>query len=85
MQTKTIFSLLFAVTGINAAPGISRRQDAVPLQIYDSAGCNNGPTPVTTVFLPTDGSCFGFSPIVSANTDSGLVNTGDLPAGCKSK
>jgi len=87
MQTYAVaLSLLFAATGINAAPGVSPRQStSIPIQIFDSAGCNNGP-PTTTINLPTDGSCFGFSPVVSSNTDSGLIDSSvTLGAGCRSK
>ncbi|OAL05375.1 hypothetical protein IQ06DRAFT_312761 [Phaeosphaeriaceae sp. SRC1lsM3a] len=84
MQFTTIATLLAIAAGINAV-AIEKRLDAVPLSIYESAGCNNGPTPVTTAFIPTDGKCFSVSPIISGNTDSGIISQSQLlalPAGC---
>lgn len=62
--------------------------DPAFLQLVQSLGCNDGPTPVTTAWVPTDGSCFGISPIISGNTDSGMIlqqNLATLPTGCKRK
>ncbi|KAH7384281.1 hypothetical protein DE146DRAFT_221819 [Phaeosphaeria sp. MPI-PUGE-AT-0046c] len=84
MQFTTFATLLAVAVGINAV-AIEKRIDAIPLSIYQSAGCNDGPTPVTTAYIPTDGSCFGVSPIISGNTDSGIIsqrNLAALPAGC---
>jgi hypothetical protein len=85
MQFTILASLLIAATGINAAPSLSARLDAIPLSIFSGLGCNDSPTPLTTAFVPTDGSCFGISPIVSGNTDSGIIDQTllkTLPAGC---
>lgn len=56
--------------------------------VDESAGCNDGPNSVTTAFIPTDGACYGVSPIVSGNTDSGIISQSQLaalPAGCTRK
>lgn len=82
----TVATLLFAAAVSGAA--VEKRLDAIPLSIYESDGCNNGPTPATTAYIPTDGSCFGVSPIISGNTDSGIIsqsNLAALPAGCTRK
>ncbi|KAF2280137.1 uncharacterized protein EI97DRAFT_439202 [Westerdykella ornata] len=84
MQTKTVLaSLLFAAIGTQAAPSVHARQaDSIPLNIYEGDGCNRGP-PITTANVPTDGSCFAFSPILSSQTDSARIDAaGSLPAGC---
>ncbi|KAF2826037.1 hypothetical protein CC86DRAFT_38293 [Ophiobolus disseminans] len=85
MHFSTLTTILLAATGISAFPALQKRLDAIPLSIYPSTGCNSGPTPLTTAFIPTDGSCFGISPIVSGNTDSGIISQSQLlalPAGC---
>lgn len=85
MQTSLFISLLFAATGIKAAPSLVARLATIPVGIYSGPGCNNTPGPATTANVPTDGSCFPISAIVSGNTDSGLIdmNLVTLPAGCK--
>lgn len=81
MQNALLLCLLTAFTGINAAPSLASRQlDAIAIGVYDSDGCNNGP-PSNTANVPTDGSCFPISAILTENTSSGLVDTA-LPAGC---
>jgi hypothetical protein len=87
MYTTLFVSFFLAITGINAAPSLVPRLPSIPVEIYTGAGCNNSPTPITTAYVPTDGSCFPISPIVSGNTDSGLLNTNQvmLPAGCTGK
>ncbi|KAH7377812.1 hypothetical protein BKA66DRAFT_513411 [Pyrenochaeta sp. MPI-SDFR-AT-0127] len=87
MQFSSIIALLVVAVGVNAAPSVelSKRIDVIPLSIYESAGCNDGPNPVSTAFVPTDGSCFPISPIVSGNTDGGIISQTQLaalPAGC---
>ena len=81
----TLATLLFAASAavVNGA-AIEKRIDAIPLSIYQSTGCNVG-IPVTTAYIPTDGACFSVSPIISGNTDSGIIsqtNLAKLPAGC---
>lgn len=89
MQFTTVFALLVAAVGISAAPSqMSQRAASIPLNIYLGDGCNDSahPNPVATANVPTDGSCFPISPIVSGNTDSGRIDVpGSLPAGCKRK
>jgi hypothetical protein len=89
MHFQSLTALLFAATAsVNAAPSLFKRLDAVPLSIFSGLGCNAGPTPLTTAFVPTDGKCFGISPIVSGNTDSGIIDQTllkTLPAGCTRK
>jgi hypothetical protein len=89
MQFITLATLLItAAVGTNAAPSLSARLDAIPLSIFSGLGCNDSPTPLTTAYVPTDGNCFGISPIVSGNTDSGLIDQTllrTLPAGCSRK
>tara|TARA_R110002003_G_scaffold3266_1_gene25013 strand:+ start:528 stop:818 length:291 start_codon:yes stop_codon:yes gene_type:complete len=88
MQFTTLATLLVAAVGINAAPAMEKRLDAVPLSIFSGTGCNSEPTALTTAYVPTDGSCFGISPIVSGNTDSGIIDQTllrTLPAGCTRK
>ncbi|KAF1994662.1 hypothetical protein P154DRAFT_624565 [Amniculicola lignicola CBS 123094] len=84
MQTKAIIaSLILAATSIHAAPALEARQvTSVPLNIYEGAGCNSGPV-ISTTNVPTDGSCFPVSPIISGNTDSARIDlAGSLPRGC---
>jgi hypothetical protein len=88
MQFTTLATLLVAAAGINAAPALEKRLEAIPLSIYSGLGCNSNPIPLTTAYIPTDGKCFGISPIVSGNTDSAIidqVNLAKLPAGCTRK
>ncbi|EAT82612.1 hypothetical protein HBI56_087120 [Parastagonospora nodorum] len=83
MHFSTLTSILLAATGINAA-ALSKRVDSIPLNIYTGTGCNQG-RPITTAFVPADGSCFGIAPILSGNTDSGLIDDTilkTLPKGC---
>lgn len=83
----TLATLLFATAATVSGAAIEKRIDAIPLSIYQSTGCNNG-IPVTTAYIPTDGACFSVSPIISGNTDSGLIRQTDLavlPAGCTRK
>ncbi|KAF2204849.1 hypothetical protein GQ43DRAFT_408650 [Delitschia confertaspora ATCC 74209] len=85
MKTTLITSLFLAATGINAAPSFAPRLTSIPISIYDSAGCNNGPSPASIANVPTDGSCFGIAAILTQNTSSGLIDTANLqalPAGC---
>jgi hypothetical protein len=81
-------TLLLAATATSAFPTeLTKRLDTIPLNFYSGAGCNTG-TAVTTVYIPTDGSCFSTSPIFSGNTDSALIlplNLASLPAGCSGK
>jgi hypothetical protein len=86
MQFTTLATLFVAAVGINAA-AIEKRVDSIPLNIYTGTGCNQG-RPITTAFIPTDGSCFGIAPILSGNTDSGLIDDTilkTLPTGCTRK
>jgi hypothetical protein len=87
MQTKSIISLFIAAVGINAAPSVLPRADSVPISVYDGPGCNNNPVPLTTANVPTDGQCFGISPIVAGNVDSFRIESSayTVPAGCNSK
>jgi hypothetical protein len=88
MQFTTVVALLVAAVGINAAPAMEKRLDSIPYSIFGGAGCNSSPTPLTTAYIPTDGSCFGISPLVSGDTDSGLIDQTKLktlPAGCTRK
>lgn len=87
MQTKAILSLLVAAVGINAAPSLAPRADSVPISVYNGSGCNSDPTPITVANVPTDGNCFGISPIVAGNTDSFRIEASQytVPAGCTSK
>jgi hypothetical protein len=90
MHSPSLSTILLATAlgFTNAAPSLSARLDAIPLSIFSGLGCNSGPTPLTTAYIPTDGSCFGISPIVSGNTDSGLIDQTllkTLPAGCSRK
>lgn len=83
MHSKSILiTLLFSAVGAHAAPALETRQaDSVPLNIYNGDACRGDV--VTTANVPKDGSCFSFSPIVSAQTDSGRIDaTGTLPSGC---
>ncbi|KAH8722414.1 hypothetical protein GQ44DRAFT_711783 [Phaeosphaeriaceae sp. PMI808] len=85
MQLFTVIALLIVAIGINAAPTLEKRLEAIPLSIFDGTGCNNNPVPLTTAWIPTDGKCFSISPIVAGNTDSGMIrqtNLATLPAGC---
>ena len=85
MHFTTVVALLVATVGINAAPALETRVDAVPLSIFSGTGCNQSPTAITTAYVPTDGSCFSISPIVSGNTDSGIIDQTllrTLPADC---
>ncbi|KAF1938498.1 hypothetical protein EJ02DRAFT_457817 [Clathrospora elynae] len=88
MQFTTVLALLVAAVGINAAPTeMSKRVETIPLAFFSGPGCNSGPG-VTTIYIPTDGSCFGTSPIFSGNTDSCLIDDTilkSLPAGCSIK
>jgi hypothetical protein len=86
MHFTTALAVLIAATGIAAAPTKEKRLDAVPLSIFLGTGCNSNPIAVTTAYVPTDGNCFSFSPIISGNTDSGIIDQTilrTLPAGCK--
>ncbi|KAF2682798.1 hypothetical protein K458DRAFT_390712 [Lentithecium fluviatile CBS 122367] len=65
MQIKSIVALFVATVGINAAPSADRRATSVPITIYEGTGCNTNPVPITVANVPTDGTCFGISPIVS--------------------
>lgn len=88
MQFTTLATLFVAAIGINAAPAVEKRLDAVPLSIFSGTGCNSEPIALTTAYVPTDGSCFGISPIVSGNTDSGIIDQTllrTLPPGCTRK
>jgi hypothetical protein len=83
MQFTTLATLLVAAAGINAAPALEKRLEAIPLSIYSGLGCNSNPIPLTTAC-----KCFGISPIVSGNTDSAIidqVNLAKLPTGCTRK
>lgn len=86
MQTKAVLALLFAAAA-NAAPSLTPRAASVPISIFEGAGCNDNPNPVTIANVPTDGSCFPISPVISGNTDSGLIDDTQytVPAGCSSK
>jgi hypothetical protein len=87
MQTKAIIASIFlAAVGVYAAPAVEARQvESVPLNIYEGSGCNSGPV-VSTANVPTDGSCFPVSPIISGNTDSARIDVaGSLPQGCTRK
>ncbi|KAF2275586.1 uncharacterized protein EI97DRAFT_459060 [Westerdykella ornata] len=85
MKASIIASIAVAATGINAAPAeLAPRLTSIPLSIYDSPGCNNGPAS-SIANIPTDGSCFPTTAILTANTNSVLINTENLaalPAGC---
>lgn len=85
MQTKLALALLYAA--VNAAPSLTPRQaTSIPVEIWEGTGCNTGAGPITTANVPTDGSCFGISPIVSGDTDSGKVSSSyTFPAGCTCK
>jgi hypothetical protein len=89
MYFTSTTALFLAATAVSALPSsLSKRVDAIPLAIYSGLGCNSNPTPLTTAFVPTDGACFGISPIVSGNTDSGLIDQTllkSLPKGCTRK
>lgn len=80
-----LFSFVLAAFGTSAAPNpISKRADSIPLTIYEGPSCTG--TILTTANVPTDGSCFGFSPILSGNTDSFRLDVlNSLPEGCVSK
>ncbi|KAL5120005.1 hypothetical protein ACEQ8H_002103 [Pleosporales sp. CAS-2024a] len=83
MLLTTLTALLLSTSGINAAT-LAQRLDSIPLSIYTGPGCNDGPA-VSTAYVPTDGSCFGISVVLSGTTDSGLIsplNLARLPAGC---
>ncbi|KAF2875389.1 hypothetical protein BDV95DRAFT_616537 [Massariosphaeria phaeospora] len=83
MYTKAVLvSLFLAAVGTHAAPALEARQDpAIPLSIYEGGGCQGNV--ITTAFIPTDGSCFGFSPILSQPTDSARIDLANaLPTGC---
>ncbi|KAF2870599.1 hypothetical protein BDV95DRAFT_619600 [Massariosphaeria phaeospora] len=85
MQATLLISLFLSATSITAARTLSSRQaGSIPLSIYDSAGCNNRPTPASIANIPTDGSCFPIYAILTANTDSGIIDTAlaTLPSGC---
>jgi hypothetical protein len=88
MHFTTLPAILALALSASAAPAIEKRIDAVPLSIFTGTGCNSNPTPLTTAYVPTDGSCFGIAPILSGNTDSGLIDQvllKTLPAGCSRK
>ncbi|KAF2742261.1 hypothetical protein M011DRAFT_481861 [Sporormia fimetaria CBS 119925] len=83
MQTKAILtSLLLAAAGTQAAPAIESRQvTSIPVSIYDNNNCVG--SIVTTINVPTDGSCFSIAPILTANTDSARIDVpGSIPNGC---
>ncbi|KAF2111080.1 hypothetical protein BDV96DRAFT_650190 [Lophiotrema nucula] len=86
MQTKTIIALLVAVVGINAAPVVEdamspRQATTVPIQIYNSAGCNNGPNPAFTANIAGDGACSQIGTTgITVPADSAFVATTLGPA-----
>ncbi|EDU48805.1 hypothetical protein PtrSN002B_010309 [Pyrenophora tritici-repentis] len=87
MQFSTLFTCLVAAVSINAAPtSISKRRSDIPLLFYSGDKCNTAISKgVTTIYLPTDGKCFGTSPIFSGNTDSAIIDksvVSSLPTGC---
>ncbi|EMD65133.1 hypothetical protein GGP41_003772 [Bipolaris sorokiniana] len=56
----------------------------VPLSIWGGQSCTG--SGVSVSYIPTDGKCFGTSPIFSGNTDSFRItadNLAKLPSGCK--
>jgi hypothetical protein len=89
MHFTSITTALILATAVSALPSsLTKRVDAIPLAIYSGLGCNSNPIPLTTAFVPTDGACFGISPIVSGNTDSGIIDQTllkTLPKGCTRK
>lgn len=90
MQFSTLITCFIAAASINAAPApMSKRLSDIPLKFYSGDKCNTSVSAgITTIYLPTDGKCFGTSPIISGNTDSAIIDTSvvkSLPAGCSSK
>jgi len=90
MQFSTLITCFIAAVSINAAPApMSKRLSDIPIKFYSGAKCDTSVSAgVTTIYLPTDGKCFGTSPIISGNTDSAIIDTSvvkSLPAGCSSK
>jgi hypothetical protein len=88
MQTKALLALLVAAVGINAAPApadLEARLTSIPVQVFNGPGCNEGPA-VSTANVPTDGSCFPISAILSGTTNSVLVDYRvALPSTCHRK
>ncbi|CAE7021636.1 hypothetical protein CFE70_003031 [Pyrenophora teres f. teres 0-1] len=87
MQFSTLLTCFIAAAGINAAPApISKSLSSIPLLFYSGEKCNTAVSKgITTIYLPTDGKCFGTSPIFSGNTDSAIIDSSvvkSLPAGC---
>jgi hypothetical protein len=84
MHFTTFLAVLIAAT--TAAPVVERSLDAIPLSIFLGLGCNSKPIAVTTAYVPNDGKCFSISPIISGNTDSGIIDQTllrKLPSGCR--